>query len=219
MRLQAARDGAMTRDEKRAAVCSRQTEERNSEGGRMRLETLVEVKFLNSSCSSLPSFEIRQTVPCRAIRGNGISVNSTLPPSQPLRVHLCGSLGCTANSHSRISRFEVLRGESLYLRATAAGVLDDGGTDCRQADLVAFRVASCVCVCVCVGFHDPPSYALTRISEPSYREWAVTFIPMPMPKRVCRTFSWNKWVQHEVCIVFVGRGHGYEYHGPERVQP
>ena len=25
--------------------------------------------------------EIRQTVPCRAIRGNSISVNSTLPPS------------------------------------------------------------------------------------------------------------------------------------------
>ena len=27
--------------------------------------------------------EIRQRVPCRAIRGNSISVNSTLPPSYP----------------------------------------------------------------------------------------------------------------------------------------
>ena len=29
-----------------------------------------------------PLIEIRQTVPCRSIRGNSISVNSTLPPSQ-----------------------------------------------------------------------------------------------------------------------------------------
>ena len=28
-----------------------------------------------------PLIEIRQTAPCRAVRGNGISVNSTLPPS------------------------------------------------------------------------------------------------------------------------------------------
>ena len=51
-----------------------------SEGGMMRLETLIELKCLNSSCSSLSSIEIEQTVPCRAIRGNSISVNSTLPP-------------------------------------------------------------------------------------------------------------------------------------------
>ena len=29
-----------------------------------------------------PLIEVRPTVPCRAIRGKGISVNSTLPPSQ-----------------------------------------------------------------------------------------------------------------------------------------
>ena len=51
----------------------------------------VELEFLSSSFSSsnfsirafraYPLVEIRQTVPCRAIRGDGISVKSTLPPS------------------------------------------------------------------------------------------------------------------------------------------
>ena len=49
------------------------------EGGMIRLETIVELKFLNSSFSSsncsihvvrgYPLLEIRLTVPCRAIRG------------------------------------------------------------------------------------------------------------------------------------------------------
>ena len=53
--------------------------------GRMiRLETLIELKSLNSSFSSFfLLIEIRQTVPYRAIRGNSISVNSTLPPLIP----------------------------------------------------------------------------------------------------------------------------------------
>ena len=60
-------------------------------GGMTRLEALIELKFINSSLSSsnfeirafraYPLVEVRQTAPCRAIRGNGISVNSTLPPS------------------------------------------------------------------------------------------------------------------------------------------
>ena len=51
----------------------------------LRMETLIELKFISSSFSSSnfsirafrahPVVEIRQTVPCRAIRGNGISVN------------------------------------------------------------------------------------------------------------------------------------------------
>ena len=51
----------------------------SSEGGMMRLETLIELKFLNSSFSSpnvsfrafraCPLIETRQIVPCRAIRG------------------------------------------------------------------------------------------------------------------------------------------------------
>ena len=45
----------------------------SSEGSMIRLETLSELKDLNSSCSSSSS------VPCRAIRGSSISVNSTLP--------------------------------------------------------------------------------------------------------------------------------------------
>ena len=63
----------------------------SSEGGMIRLETLIELRFLNSNFSSskfsirafraYPLIEIRQTVPCRAIQGNIISVSSTLPPS------------------------------------------------------------------------------------------------------------------------------------------
>ena len=62
-----------------------------SEVGMMRLETLIELKLLDSSLSSsnlsirafraCPHVEIRQAVPRRAIRGNSISVNSALPPS------------------------------------------------------------------------------------------------------------------------------------------
>ena len=47
-------------------------------GGVIRSETLIELEFLDSSFSSYPVIEIRQTAPCRAIRGNSISVNSTL---------------------------------------------------------------------------------------------------------------------------------------------
>ena len=56
-----------------------------SEGGTLRLETLIELKLFNSSFSSsnclvrvvraCPLIEIRQTVPCRANRGNSLSVN------------------------------------------------------------------------------------------------------------------------------------------------
>ena len=42
--------------------------------------------------------------------------------------------------------------------------------------------------------------------------WAVTFIPMPMPKTVCRTHVYNKWVQQEVRRTLFGQGYGYEYH-------
>ena len=53
-----------------------------SKGVMMRLETLIELEFLNSGAfRACPLVEIRQAVPCRAIRGNSISVNSTLPPS------------------------------------------------------------------------------------------------------------------------------------------
>ena len=46
----------------------------------MRSETLIELKFLNSSFRVYPLTEITQTAPCRAIGGNSISVNSTLHP-------------------------------------------------------------------------------------------------------------------------------------------
>ena len=65
----------------------------SSEGGMMRLETLIELRFLNSSFSrsnfsirvvrAYPLIEIRQTAPCREIRGDGISVNRAHP--LPLR--------------------------------------------------------------------------------------------------------------------------------------
>ena len=62
-----------------------------SEWGMTRLETLIELKFRAVPLISMraqismrafracPLIEIRQTVPCRAIRGNGISVNRTVP--------------------------------------------------------------------------------------------------------------------------------------------
>ena len=48
----------------------------------IRLETLIELKFLNSIYfRAYPLIEIGQAIPCRAIRGISISVSSTLPPS------------------------------------------------------------------------------------------------------------------------------------------
>ena len=61
-----------------------------SEGVLIRLETLIEINFFDSSFSSsnssirafraCPLIVIKQTVPCRAIRGNSVAVDSTLPP-------------------------------------------------------------------------------------------------------------------------------------------
>ena len=51
-----------------------------------------------------------------------------------------------------------------------------------------------------------------------WHKWAATFIPMPMPETVCRTNVYDKIVQLEVCIFFVGQGYGYEYHSPWMVQ-
>ena len=63
-----------------------------SEGGTMRLETLVVFKSLDSSFSSsnfsirafraCPLVEARQAIPCRAIRADSISVSRTLPPNK-----------------------------------------------------------------------------------------------------------------------------------------
>ena len=51
-----------------------------SEGG-IQLETIIELKFLNLRVSrAYPLIWIRLNVAFRAIRGNSISVNSTLPP-------------------------------------------------------------------------------------------------------------------------------------------
>ena len=46
-----------------------------------RLEALTEFKLVNSSFSSFSLVDIEQTILCRAIRADGISVNGTLPPS------------------------------------------------------------------------------------------------------------------------------------------
>ena len=73
------------------------SEPQHSEGGMIRLETLNELNYVNSSISNsnfsirafraYPLIGIRRTVPCRAIRGNIISVNSTLPPSYTWTTH------------------------------------------------------------------------------------------------------------------------------------
>ena len=52
-------------------------------GGMMRLKTLIELESSNVSTRvvrAYPLIELRQTVPCRRIRGNRISVISILPP-------------------------------------------------------------------------------------------------------------------------------------------
>ena len=70
-----------------------------SEGGMIRLESLIELKFLNLSCSgsnlsfravrAYPLFEIRRTAPCRAIRGKSSDSRQQYlsqqypPPSYP----------------------------------------------------------------------------------------------------------------------------------------
>ena len=46
------------------------------------IHTLIEFKFINRAFRAYPLVEIRQTLPRRAIRGNSISVNSTLPSSE-----------------------------------------------------------------------------------------------------------------------------------------
>ena len=63
----------------------------------IRLENLIELKLFNSSCSSLssfPLFETVQTAPFRAIRGISISVNCALPPSHTrlCRVQRCSHM-------------------------------------------------------------------------------------------------------------------------------
>ena len=54
-----------------------------SKGRMIQLEFLFELEFLNTIVRAYPAYaliETRQTAPCRAIRGNCISVSSTLPP-------------------------------------------------------------------------------------------------------------------------------------------
>ena len=53
--------------------------------GMIRLETLIELNFLIRAFRAYPLIEIRQAIPCRAIRGNDISVNGTLPPPHRCR--------------------------------------------------------------------------------------------------------------------------------------
>ena len=44
------------------------------------------------------------------------------------------------------------------------------------------------------------------------RYWAVPFIPMPMPKPVCRSNLYSKIVLLEVCKILFGQGYGYKWH-------
>ena len=49
------------------------------QGGMIRSETLIELKFSIRGFRVYSPIELRQTIPCRAIRDNSISVSSTLP--------------------------------------------------------------------------------------------------------------------------------------------
>ena len=67
------------------------------------------------------------------------------------------------------------------------------------------------CRRVLFGFHSFHCPSLTEgnmKAESTSRHWAVTFIPMSMPKTVCRTYSYNKIIQLVVCGAFSGRGMG-----------
>ena len=48
-----------------------------------------------------------------------------------------------------------------------------------------------------------PTLSIAMIPETT---WAVTFIPMPKPKRVCRTVLNSKWAHYEFNTAFFGRG-------------
>ena len=90
--------------------------------GRTSPSELFELKLFNSSLSSnfsirafraYPLVEIGQTVPCRAIRGNNISVNSTLPPSYRHRILSMNSEHRTVG-HGKGDRTSPLCTLSLY---------------------------------------------------------------------------------------------------------
>ena len=75
--------------------------------GKIRLETPIELRLLNSSFSrsnfkvrvvrAYPLVETRQTVPCRAIGGNSFSVKSTLP--SPLNIAAAMKLDSGKSRH------------------------------------------------------------------------------------------------------------------------
>ena len=52
-----------------------------SEGGMIRLETPIELNFINSNCSSSSSYWKYTTNMYRAVRADSISANGTRPPS------------------------------------------------------------------------------------------------------------------------------------------
>ena len=93
-----------------------------SEGGMIRLETLIELKFLNSSFSSCSPIEMRQTARCRAIRGNSISVNSTLPP--PLivgaRSSLCSIVDVVSGVKHAVDTIDVIHLTRVLRRSSDA---------------------------------------------------------------------------------------------------
>ena len=79
-----------------------------SEGGMIRLESLVELKFLNSSFSSLSSYwNYRQAAPRRAIRADSITIDS-IPPSSALQSVFIISNRKTSNWASQILKTNML---------------------------------------------------------------------------------------------------------------
>ena len=63
------------------SACSRhpgETAPRHPEGGMIRSETSSSSNLSSRAIRAYPLIEIRQAVPCRAIRGNSISANGTL---------------------------------------------------------------------------------------------------------------------------------------------
>ena len=143
-----------------------------------RSETLIDVKFLNSSFSSsffliqafraCPLGEIRQTVPCRAVRGKSSDsrqqfLSQQYPPPPPRYIKL----------------FPPPAGEEVPHRRRRRGSASETRPFSR-------------------GESAPVKLVL----------WAASFMPMPTPKTVRMTIVYNKIVKLEVCITFLGRGMG-----------
>ena len=137
----------------------------------IRLESLIELKCLNSSFSSsnvsiqafraYPLIEIGQAVPCRAIRGNGISVNST-PPLVNRSPHSMGKL--SQPSLSQPSKTPHMKCLYVCFNVEASIRSHYMGFNVSVVEKQQTTPATCVCVCMCVYIYIYIHYVYVSLS-------------------------------------------------------